>query len=94
MAEECFDEEASRSMFNNQLRNLQAVTSADPMATGRSKEDELLAISLSEAQLKLDTAAILKEEAKLKLEEAHYRKEEARLRTIFFNYKLDRVRED
>lgn len=57
------------------------------------KEDELHDLAFSEAQIKLDIAAMLKEEARLKLEEAEYRKEEARLRMIFFTYKLEKLRE-
>ncbi|KAK2587534.1 hypothetical protein KPH14_003671 [Odynerus spinipes] len=58
------------------------------------KDDELQLLALSEAQIKVDIAAMLKEEARIKLEEAHYRKEEARLRMLFFTYKLDRIKED
>ncbi|KMQ89966.1 hypothetical protein RF55_10334 [Lasius niger] len=58
------------------------------------REEELHMLALSEAQLKVDIAAMLKEEAKIKLEEAHYRKEEARLRTLLFTYKLDRKEEE
>ncbi|XP_046830507.1 uncharacterized protein LOC124429367 [Vespa crabro] len=58
------------------------------------KEDELQLLALSEAQIKVDVAAMLKEEARIKLEEAHYRKEEARLRMLFFTYKLERIKED
>ncbi|XP_015174141.1 PREDICTED: myb/SANT-like DNA-binding domain-containing protein 3 [Polistes dominula] len=58
------------------------------------KEDELQLLALSEAQIKVDVAAMLKEEARIKLEEAVYRKEEARLRVLFFTYKLERIKED
>lgn len=58
------------------------------------KNGELYVFAISEAQLKLDTAAILKEEAKLKLEEAEYRKEEARMRMICATYKLQKLREE
>ncbi|XP_072746149.1 uncharacterized protein [Anoplolepis gracilipes] len=58
------------------------------------REDELHMLALSEAQIKVDIAAMLKEEAKIKLEEAHYRKEEARLRMLLFTYKLNRKEED
>lgn len=58
------------------------------------KNSELHEFAISEAQLKLDTAAILKEEARLKLEEAEYRKEEARMRMICITYKLQKLRED
>ncbi|KAK9295176.1 hypothetical protein QLX08_010421 [Tetragonisca angustula] len=58
------------------------------------KEEELHVLALSEAQMKVDIAAMLKEEARIKLEEAHYRKEEARLRMLLFTYKLDRIKED
>lgn len=58
------------------------------------KNSELHDFAISEAQLKLDTAAILKEEARLKLEEAEYRKEEARMRMICITYKLQKLRED
>ncbi|XP_076172871.1 uncharacterized protein LOC143149420 [Ptiloglossa arizonensis] len=58
------------------------------------REEELHALVLSEAQMKVDIAAMLKEEARIKLEEAHYRKEEARLRMLLFTYKLDRIKED
>nr|XP_031845494.1 myb/SANT-like DNA-binding domain-containing protein 3 [Nomia melanderi] len=56
------------------------------------KDEELHALALSEAQIKVDIAAMLKEEARIKLEEAHYRKEEARLRMLLFTYKLDRMK--
>lgn len=56
------------------------------------REEELHMLALSEAQMKVDIAAMLKEEARIKLEEAHYRKEEARLRMLLFTYKLDRVK--
>ncbi|KOC64655.1 Myb/SANT-like DNA-binding domain-containing protein 3 [Habropoda laboriosa] len=67
-----------------------------PRRTKRSlhKEEELHVLALSEAQMKVDIAAMLKEEARIKLEEAHYRKEEARLRMLLFTYKLDRIKED
>ncbi|XP_012144210.2 uncharacterized protein LOC105662920 isoform X1 [Megachile rotundata] len=67
-----------------------------PRRTKRShhKEEELHVLALSEAQMKVDIASMLKEEAKIKLEEAHYRKEEARLRMLLFTYKLDRIKED
>ncbi|KZC13610.1 PREDICTED: myb/SANT-like DNA-binding domain-containing protein 3 [Dufourea novaeangliae] len=58
------------------------------------REEELHVLALSEAQMKVDIAAMLKEEARIKLEEAHYRKEEARLRMLLFTYKLDRIKED
>ncbi|XP_053996538.1 myb/SANT-like DNA-binding domain-containing protein 3 [Hylaeus anthracinus] len=58
------------------------------------REEELHSLALSEAQMKVDIAAMLKEEARIKLEEAHYRKEEARLRMVLFTYKLDRIKED
>jgi len=58
------------------------------------REEELHMLALSEAQMKIDIAAMLKEEAKIKLEEAHYRKEEARLRMVLFTHKLDRKEED
>ncbi|EFN61434.1 hypothetical protein EAG_10810 [Camponotus floridanus] len=58
------------------------------------REEELHMLALSEAQMKVDIAAMLKEEAKIKLEEAHYRKEEARLRMVLFTHKLDRKEED
>lgn len=56
------------------------------------KDEELHVLALSEAQIKVDIAAMLKEEARIKLEEAHYRKEEARLRMLLFTYKLDRMK--
>lgn len=56
------------------------------------REEELHMLALSEAQMKVDIAAMLKEEARIKLEEAHYRKEEARLRMLLFTYKLDKVK--
>ncbi|EFN88770.1 myb/SANT-like DNA-binding domain-containing protein 3 [Harpegnathos saltator] len=56
------------------------------------REEELHMLALSEAQMKVDIAAMLKEEARIKLEEAHYRKEEARLRMLLFTYKVDRVK--
>nr|XP_033321352.1 myb/SANT-like DNA-binding domain-containing protein 3 isoform X1 [Megalopta genalis] len=58
------------------------------------REEELHVLALSEAQMKVDIAAMLKEEARIKLEEAHYRKEEARLRMVLFTYKLDRMKQD
>ncbi|XP_011689737.1 PREDICTED: myb/SANT-like DNA-binding domain-containing protein 3 [Wasmannia auropunctata] len=58
------------------------------------REDELHVLALSEAQMKVDIAAMLKEEARIKLEEAHYRKEEARLRMLLFTYKLDRIKDE
>ena len=58
------------------------------------KNHELHEYTISEAQLRLDTAAILKEEAKLKLEEAEYRKEEARMRMVCATYKLQKLREE
>lgn len=58
------------------------------------REEELHMLALSEAQMKVDIAAMLKEEARIKLEEAHYRKEEARLRMLFFTYKLDRIKDE
>lgn len=58
------------------------------------QEEQLHVLALSEAQMKVDIAAMLKEEARIKLEEAHYRKEEARLRMLLFTYKLDRIKED
>jgi len=58
------------------------------------REEELHMLALSEAQMKVDIAAMLKEEARLKLEEAHYRKEEARLRMLLFTYKLDRIKDE
>ncbi|XP_011504228.1 PREDICTED: myb/SANT-like DNA-binding domain-containing protein 3 [Ceratosolen solmsi marchali] len=58
------------------------------------KNSELYEFAISEAQLKLDTASLLKEEAKLKLEEAEYRKEEARMRMICITYKLQKLREE
>ncbi|XP_077281445.1 uncharacterized protein LOC143908050 [Temnothorax americanus] len=58
------------------------------------REEELHVLALSEAQMKVDIAAMLKEEARIKLEEAHYRKEEARLKMLFFTYKLDRIKDE
>lgn len=58
------------------------------------QEEELHVLALSEAQMKVDIAAMLKEEARIKLEEAHYRKEEARLKMLFFTYKLDRIKDE
>ena len=58
------------------------------------RNNELQEFAISEAQLKLDTAAILKEEAKLRLEEAEYKKEEAKMRMICATYKLQKLRED
>jgi len=58
------------------------------------REEELHVLALSEAQMKVDIAAMLKEEARIKLEEAHYRKEEARLRMLLFTYKLDRIKDE
>ncbi|XP_020285604.1 uncharacterized protein LOC109855586 [Pseudomyrmex gracilis] len=56
-----------------------------------TREDELHLLALSEAQIKVDIAAMMKEEARImleeariKLEEAHYRKEEARFKMLFF----------
>lgn len=56
-----------------------------------TREDELHLLTLSEAQIKVDIAAMMKEEARImleeariKLEEAHYRKEEARFKMLFF----------
>ncbi|CAL7939328.1 unnamed protein product [Xylocopa violacea] len=73
-----------------------SIVNEQPRRTKRShhKEEELHVLALSEAQMKVDIAAMLKEEAKIKLEEAHYRKEEARLRMLLFTYKLDRIKED
>ncbi|XP_076762952.1 uncharacterized protein LOC143430521 [Xylocopa sonorina] len=73
-----------------------SIVNEQPRRTKRShhKEEELHVLALSEAQMKVDIAAMLKEEARIKLEEAHYRKEEARLRMLLFTYKLDRVKED
>ncbi|KAG7205619.1 hypothetical protein KM043_007582 [Ampulex compressa] len=67
-----------------------------PRRTEKSirRDEELRVLALSEAQMKVDIAAMLKEEARIKLEEAHYRKEEARLRMLFFTYKLDRLKDD
>ncbi|XP_034184501.1 uncharacterized protein LOC117606294 isoform X2 [Osmia lignaria lignaria] len=74
----------------------QTLISPSSRRTKRShhKEEELHVLALSEAQMKVDIAAMLKEEARIKLEEAHYRKEEARLRMLLFTYKLDRIKED
>ncbi|XP_011881706.1 PREDICTED: uncharacterized protein LOC105569675 [Vollenhovia emeryi] len=58
------------------------------------REEELHVLALSEAQMKVDIAAMLKEEARIKLEEAHYRKEEARLKMLFFTYKLNRIKNE
>ncbi|KAI4503091.1 hypothetical protein M0802_002135 [Mischocyttarus mexicanus] len=58
------------------------------------KEDELQLLALSEAQIKVEVATMLKEEARIKLEEAHYRKEEAKLRVLFFTYKLESIKGD
>lgn len=58
------------------------------------REEQLHVLALSEAQMKVDIAAMLKEEARIKLEEAHYRKEEARLRMLLFTYKLDRIKDE
>lgn len=66
----------------------------NPKSARLQKNGELYVFAISEAQLKLDTAAILKEEAKLKLEEAEYRKEEARMRMICATYKLQKLREE
>lgn len=73
-----------------------SIVHEQPRRTKRSlhKEEELHVLALSEAQMKVDIAAMLKEEARIKLEEAHYRKEEARLRMLLFTYKLDRIKED
>lgn len=56
-----------------------------------TREDELHVLALSEAQIKVDIAAMMKEEARImleeariKLEEAHYRKEEARFKMLLF----------
>ncbi|KAL0119346.1 hypothetical protein PUN28_007694 [Cardiocondyla obscurior] len=57
------------------------------------QEQELHVLALSEAQMRVDIAAMLKEEARIKLEEARYRKEEARLKMLFFTYKLDRLKD-
>ncbi|XP_076682590.1 uncharacterized protein LOC143376310 [Andrena cerasifolii] len=73
-----------------------SVLHEQPRKTKRSlhREEELHGLALSEAQMKVDIAAMLKEEARIKLEEAHYRKEEARLRMLLFTYKLERIKED
>lgn len=73
-----------------------SVLHEQPRKTKRSlhREEELHVLALSEAQMKVDIAAMLKEEARIKLEEAHYRKEEARLRMLLFTYKLERIKED
>ncbi|XP_017886214.1 myb/SANT-like DNA-binding domain-containing protein 3 [Ceratina calcarata] len=73
-----------------------SIVHEQPRRTKRSlhKEEDLHVLALSEAQMKVDIAAMLKEEARIKLEEAHYRKEEARLRMLLFTYKLDRIKED
>lgn len=59
-----------------------------------TQQEELHVLALSEAQMKVDIATMLKEEARIKLEEAHYRKEEARLKMLFFTYKLDRIKDE
>lgn len=85
-----FKSNATQTMFSPSIVHEQ------PRRTKRSlhKEEELHVLALSEAQMKVDIAAMLKEEARIKLEEAHYRKEEARLRMLLFTYKLDRIKED
>ncbi|XP_014232069.1 uncharacterized protein LOC106655974 [Trichogramma pretiosum] len=60
----------------------------------KKSNNEMHEYTMSEAQLKLDTAAILKEEAKLRLEEAEYKKEEAKMRMICASYKLQKLREE
>ena len=62
--------------------------------TKKNKSNEIDEFTLSEAQLKLDTAAFQREEAKLRLEEAEYKKEEAKMRMICISYTLKRIRED
>ncbi|CAK9809012.1 hypothetical protein ANTQUA_LOCUS5841 [Anthophora quadrimaculata] len=85
-----FKSNATQTLFSPSIVHEQ------PRRTKRSlhKEEELHVLALSEAQMKVDIAAMLKEEARIKLEEAHYRKEEARLRMLLFTYKLDRIKED
>ncbi|XP_014208277.1 uncharacterized protein LOC106639273 [Copidosoma floridanum] len=58
------------------------------------KSNDMYEYAISEAQLKLETAALLKEEARLKLEEAEYRKEEARMRMICVTYELQKLRDE
>ncbi|XP_032690916.1 myb/SANT-like DNA-binding domain-containing protein 3 [Odontomachus brunneus] len=87
-----------KAHVNSGLNNSHILTSPSVMQQYNRKrksaqrEEELHMLALSEAQMKVDIAAMLKEEARIKLEEAHYRKEEARLRMLLFTYKLDRVK--
>ncbi|XP_046620600.1 uncharacterized protein LOC124305341 [Neodiprion virginianus] len=64
------------------------------IGSAAQRSEELHVLALSEAQIKVDIAAMQKEEARIRLEEVRYRKEEARLRMLFFTYKLDRLKED
>lgn len=90
--------ERSRLIFKSNATQTfgSSIVHEQPRKTKRSlhREEELHVLALSEAQMKVDIAAMLKEEARIKLEEAHYRKEEARLRMLLFTYKLDRMKED
>lgn len=62
--------------------------------TSQNFNDQLSEFAILEAQLRLDTAALLKEEAKLKLKEAQFKQEEARLRMVCATYKLQKLKED
>ncbi|XP_076238511.1 uncharacterized protein LOC143181789 [Calliopsis andreniformis] len=89
--------EGSRLLFKSNTQTFASpIVHEQPRKTRKSlhREEELHVLALSEAQMKVDIAAMLKEEARIKLEEAHYRKEEARLRMLLFTYKLDRMKGD
>lgn len=73
----------------SQIARAQRKTSSNSAQRG----EELHVLALSEAQMKVDIAAMQKEEAKCKLEEVRYRKEEAKLRMLFFTYKLDKLKD-
>ncbi|XP_048508398.1 uncharacterized protein LOC105687680 [Athalia rosae] len=60
----------------------------------QTRDEELHLLTLSEARIKVDVAALQKEEARVRLEEVRYRKEEAKLRMLVLTYKLERIKED
>lgn len=86
--------ENSRPIASQTLVSPSVMQEQNRKRKSAQREEELHMLALSEAQMKVDIAAMLKEEAKIKLEEAHYRKEEARLRMLLLTYKLDRKEED
>ncbi|XP_058790054.1 uncharacterized protein LOC131663593 [Phymastichus coffea] len=65
-----------------------------PKISQINSSNQLNEFAILEAQLRLDTAALLKEEAKLKLKEAQFKQEEARLRMVCASYKLQKLKED